>query len=42
MPALLKAVYERLRDAGAYDTDWVDQAAWWIFTVFVLLLVAVG
>jgi len=38
MPPLLRAVYERLRDAGLYDTDWVDRAAWRAFWAFLVLL----
>jgi len=39
MPPLLKAVYERLRDAGYYEVDWIDRACWWAFTAFVVVLV---
>lgn len=38
MPPLLRAVYERLRDEGAYDTDWIDRAAWWALAAFLVVL----
>jgi len=42
MPPILRALYEALRDAGAYDTDWLDRALWRAFAAFVVLIILLG
>lgn len=39
MPPLLAAVYELLRQGGAYEMDQVDRWAWRGFWAFIVLLI---
>jgi hypothetical protein len=42
MPPLLRALYEHLRDSGAYEADWIDRACWRAFWAFVVVLLIFG